>query len=78
MFTIDNLINQIAQEKIDCENGYQKIIIHQDYQFRYVLSILQTYILNSISDKINYNSEAYQTAIKSYSFKRYFYSNINT
>lgn len=69
MFTIDNLINQIAQEKIDFEDGYQKIITHQDYQFRNVFSSLQNYILNTIPDKINYNSEVFQSAIRTIPLK---------
>lgn len=72
MYTIDYLINQIAQEKIDFENGYQKIIAHQDYQFKNVFSSLQNYILNSIPDKINYNSEVYQNAIHTIPLKNTF------
>lgn len=69
MFTLDNLINQIAQNKIDFENGYQQILAHQDYEFMNVFSSLQNYILNSISDKINYSSEVFQSAIKTIPLK---------
>lgn len=69
MFTLDNLINQIAQNKIDFENGYQQILAHPDYEFINVFSSLQNYIMNSISDKINYSSEAFQSAIKTIPLK---------
>lgn len=69
MFTIDNLINQIAQNKIDFENGYQQILAHKDYEFINVFSSLQNYILNSIPDKINYSSEVFQNAIKTIPLK---------
>ena len=69
MFTIDNLINQIAQDKIDFENGYKKIVNHQHYQFKDVFSSLQNYILNSIPDKINYSSEVFQKTLKTIPLK---------
>ena len=69
MFTIDNLINQIAQNKIDFENGYQQILAHQDYEFMNVFPSLQNYILNSIPEKIIYSSEVFQSAIKTIPLK---------
>ena len=70
MFTLDILINQIAQNKIDFENGYQQILAHEDYDFMSVFSSLQNYILNSISDKINYSSEVFQSAIETIPLKK--------
>lgn len=59
----EELINKIAQDKIDFNIGLGLLLKDEQYSFKNIFNTLRNYIINSISDKENYNSEAYQKAI---------------
>ena len=59
----EELINKIAQDKIDFNIGLDLLLKDEQYSFENIFNTLRNYIINSISDKENYNSEAYQKAI---------------
>lgn len=69
---IENLINKIAQDKIDFEIGCQSILNDQNIDFQTILAQLRNYIFNSIPNKTNYNSETYQNAINTIPLKQTF------
>ena len=69
---IENLINRIAQNKIDFEMGCQSILNDQNIDFQTILAQLRNYIFNSIPNKTNYNSETYQNAINTIPLKQTF------
>ncbi|SHH81303.1 DUF5958 family protein [Flavobacterium defluvii] len=69
MNQLEQLINQISQDKIDFKSGLELLFDHDQYNFQHVLSTLRNYIINSIPNKTNYNSEAYQTAIRTIPLK---------
>lgn len=62
------LINKIAQDKIDFNNGLG-LLLEDGYNFKELFTILHHYIINSIPNKVDYNTEAYQTAINSIPLK---------
>lgn len=62
------LINKIAQDKIDFHLGLH-ILLEEDYSFKELFNTLHNYIINSIPNKTDYNSEAYQRAINSIPLK---------
>lgn len=62
------LINQIAQDKIDFDFGAQ-LLLDKNHSFEQLFKTLHFYILNSIPDKIDYNSETYQTALNTIPLK---------
>lgn len=64
----EEIINKIAQDKIDFHLGLH-ILLEEDYGFKELFNTLHNYIINSIPDKIDYNSEAYQRAINSIPLK---------
>jgi hypothetical protein len=65
---IEMLINKIAQDKIDFHLGLH-ILLEEDYSFKELFNTLHNYIINSIPNKTDYNSEAYQRAINSIPLK---------
>jgi hypothetical protein len=65
---IEMLINKIAQDKVDFHLGLH-ILLEEDYTFKELFNTLHNYIINSIPNKIDYNSEAYQRAINSIPLK---------
>lgn len=65
----EQLINKIAQDKIDFKLGLQLLLDDEEYDFIKVFTTLKNYIINSISNKVDYNSEAYQTAINTIPLK---------
>ncbi|SFJ76782.1 DUF5958 family protein [Myroides guanonis] len=67
---IENLINRIAQNKIDFEIGSQTILNEHSTDFQTILAQLKNYIFNSIPNKTNYNSETYQNAINTIPLKQ--------
>lgn len=69
---IENLMNKIAQDKIDFEIGCQSILNDQNIDFQTILAQLRNYIFNSIPNKTNYNSETYQNAINTIPLKQTF------
>lgn len=62
------IINKIAQDKIDFHLGLH-ILLEEDYSFKEIFNTLHNYIINSIPNKTDYNSEAYQRAINSIPLK---------
>lgn len=69
MNKITNIINQIAQSKIEIDLGCQIILNEPTYNFQDVFCELQNYIFNTIPNKTNYYSETYQNAINSIPLK---------
>jgi hypothetical protein len=62
------LINKIAQNKIEFNLGL-KVLLADDYNFKELFATLHNYIINSIPNKIDYYSEAYQDAINTIPLK---------
>ena len=69
---IYDLINKVAQNKINFEDGKVLILENEEYCFLEVFDILKSSIFNSIPNKSDYNSETYQNAIKSIPLKETF------
>lgn len=65
----EKLINQIAQDKIDFKIGLQLLLNDNEYDFHCLFITLNNYIINSIPNKIDYNSEAYQLAVNTIPLK---------
>lgn len=61
MEKIAEIINKIAQDKIDFNIGLQLLL--DNYNYDEIFKTLQVYILNSIPNKTDYNSNTYQKAI---------------
>lgn len=59
----EELINKIAQDKIDFDIGLNLLLKDNQYSFDSLFNTLRNYIINAIPDKENYNSESYQKAI---------------
>jgi hypothetical protein len=57
---MEEVINKIAQDKLDFKVGLQQLL---QYDFEKLFVTLKNYIINSIPNKTDYNSEAYQNAI---------------
>lgn len=64
-----NIINKIAQSKIEIDLGCQIILNEPTYNFQEVFCELRNCIFNSIPDKTNYYSETYKNAINSIPLK---------
>lgn len=64
----EEIINKIAQDKLDFHLGLH-ILLEEDYSFKELFNTLHNYIINSIPNKTDYNSEAYQRAINSIPLK---------
>ena len=58
----EEIINKIAQDKLDFDLGLQ-LLFEEKNNFKELFTTLKNYIFNSIPNKTDYNSEAYQTAI---------------
>lgn len=65
----EEVINKIAQDKIDFELGTKLILEDEEYNFEALFAILKNYIFNSIPNKNDYNTEIYQTAINTIPLK---------
>ncbi|OIV42147.1 DUF5958 family protein [Flavobacterium johnsoniae] len=65
----EQLINKIAQDKIDFKLGLAVLLDDDEYNFKKVFTTLRNYIINAIPNKVDYNSEAYQTAINTIPLK---------
>ncbi|MGA6121688.1 DUF5958 family protein [Sphingobacterium anhuiense] len=57
------LINQIAQDKIEFNQGSTLILNHTNFEFELVFTLLRDYIFNSIPEKVNYTTDTYIQAI---------------
>lgn len=64
----EEIINKIAQDKIDFTLGLQ-LLLEKDFYFEELFKTLHLYIFNSIANKTDYNSETYQTAINTIPLK---------
>ncbi len=62
------IINKIAQDKIDFDLGVH-LLLDNKYSFEELFKTLQFYIFNSIPNKTNYDSAAYQIAINTIPLK---------
>ncbi|MCV2486601.1 DUF5958 family protein [Flavobacterium sp. SH_e] len=69
MKNIEVLINKIAQDKIDFHLGIPLLLVN-DYSFKELFTTLHNYIINSIPNKTDYNTEAYQRAINTIPLKQ--------
>ncbi|WP_431244347.1 DUF5958 family protein [Flavobacterium sp. P21] len=68
MKKIEKIINKTAQDHIDFNTGLE-LLLENDYNFKELFTTLHNYIINSIPDKVNYNSPSYQEALKSIPLK---------
>ncbi|MBF4467460.1 DUF5958 family protein [Flavobacterium sp. LC2016-12] len=57
---MEEIINKIAQDKLDFKIGLQQLL---PYNFDELFVTLNNYIINSIPNKTDYNTEAYQNAL---------------
>jgi hypothetical protein len=57
---MEEIINKIAQDKLDFKIGLQQLL---PYNFEELFVTLNNYIINSIPNKTDYNTEAYQNAL---------------
>ncbi|KUJ62273.1 hypothetical protein AR687_09680 [Flavobacteriaceae bacterium CRH] len=64
----EEIINKIAQDKIEFNYGL-KLLLENEYNFEELFTTLRNYIINSIPNKTDYNSEAYQNALSTIPLK---------
>ena len=64
----EEIINKIAQDKIDFHLGVY-VLLEDNYNFKELSCTLHNYIINSIPNKTDYNSEAYHRAVNSIPLK---------
>ena len=72
MNNVERIINEIAQNKIEFDKGCNTLLNDKDFDFATIFNYLRNYIFNSIPEKINYNTETYQNAIKTITLKLIF------
>ncbi len=72
MNNVERIINEIAQNKIELDKGCNTLLNDKDFNFATIFNYLRNYIFNSIPEKINYNTETYQNAIKTIPLKSTF------
>lgn len=65
----EKIINKISQDKIDFSLGIKLLLEDEKYNFDELFTTLRNYIFNSIPNKTDYNSEAYQNAINTIPLK---------
>ena len=64
-----NLINLIAQNKIDFNSGCKAILNEPAFDFQVRFTELRNYIFHTLPDKVNYNSETYKKALNTIPLK---------
>ncbi|KAF2331902.1 DUF5958 family protein [Flavobacterium daemonense] len=64
----EKLINKIAQNQLEFNSGVM-LLLEGDYNFKALFTTLHNYIINSIPNKTNYDSDAYQTALNTIPLK---------
>lgn len=69
MTSKEEIINKIAQDKIDFKTGLKLLLEDEEYNFEGLFTTLKNYILNTIPNKTDYNSESYQEAINTIPLK---------
>jgi hypothetical protein len=72
MDKIELIINEIAQNKIEFNEGCKTLLNDKNFNFVTIFSCLRNYIFNSIPEKTNYNTQTYQNAIKTIPLKSTF------
>jgi hypothetical protein len=72
MDKIELIINKIAQNKIEFNEGCKTLLNDKNFNFATIFSYLRNYIFNSIPEKTNYNTQTYQNAIKTIPLKSTF------
>ncbi len=72
MDKIELIINEIAQNKIEFDEGCKILLNDKGFNFVAIFSSLRNYIFNSIPEKTNYNTQTYQNAIKTIPLKSTF------
>lgn len=65
----EEIINKIAQDKIDFNLGIESLLEDPEYDFKSLFTTLTNYIFNAIPEKTNYNTETYQNAIRTIPLK---------
>jgi hypothetical protein len=65
----EEIINTVAQDKIDFNQGLNFLLEHEQYNFQELFTTLKNYIFNAIPNKTDYNSETYQKAINTIPLK---------
>lgn len=66
---MEKIINQVAQDKIDFNEGLNFLLENEQYNFEELFTTLKNYIFNAIPNKTDYNSETYQKAINTIPLK---------
>lgn len=66
---MEEIINQVAQDKIDFNEGLKFLLENEQYNFEELFTTLKNYIFNAIPNKTDYNSETYQKAINTIPLK---------
>ena len=65
----EKTINKISQDEIDFSLGIKLLMEDEKYNFDELFTTLRNYIFNSVPNKTDYNSEAYQNAINTIPLK---------
>lgn len=65
----EEIINKVAQDKIDFYIGVQLLLEDSEYNFERLFTTLKNYIFNSIPEKTHYNTETYQHALQTIPLK---------
>lgn len=65
----EEIINKVAQDKIDFNLGIELLIKDSEYDFKGLFTTLTNYIFNAIPEKTYYNTETYQNAIRTIPLK---------
>ncbi|MFH6990243.1 DUF5958 family protein [Flavobacterium collinsii] len=65
----EEIINKVAQDKIDFNLGVQLLLEDPDYDFERLFITLKNYIFNAIPEKTHYDTETYQNAINTIPLK---------
>ena len=58
---MEEIINQVAQNKIGFSEGLKFLLENEQYNFEELFTTLKNYIFNAIPNKTDYNSETYQS-----------------
>jgi len=66
---MEEIINQVAQDKIGFSEGLKFLLENEQYNFEELFTTLKNYIFNAIPNKTDYNSETYQKAINTIPLK---------
>jgi hypothetical protein len=65
----EEIINRVAQDKIDFNLGIHLLLEDPEYDFKGLFTTLKNYIFNAIPEKTHYNTETYQNALNTIPLK---------